>query len=149
MVKSSQPVTPSSKTLAQRVQELRTHLGYSLEKVAEIANMSVSQLEDIESGIELFLSPAVRQKLARALKTRPSSLKALEKPREEGLPGKTALSASARERYIEEILYHPHAEYPCPNCGTLLLVRLFNRRDLEDNPLVEVKAHCPNCLFKI
>lgn len=133
-------------TLAQRVQQIREQQGLSQTKLAELANLPLAQVQDIEAGIELFLSANVRQKLARVLKMRPASLKALEKPIPLPPP---ALSHSARENYIEEMLLYPHAVHPCPSCKSPLEVRIFNRRDLEDNPLVEVKAHCTKCLFRL
>jgi transcriptional regulator with XRE-family HTH domain len=147
MAKSPGSSRTLANTLALRVQQLREQYGYSQERLAELANLPLSQIQDIEAGIELFLSPSVRQKLARVLKTRASVLKAVEKPQQTQLT--PYLSPEARERYIEEILHHPNQAYDCLICGGPLAVRLFNRRDLEDNPLVEVKAHCSRCLFRL
>lgn len=133
-------------TLARRVQSAREDRGMSQAKLAEQAFMPLQQIQDIEAGIELFLAPAVRQKLARVLKLRPQELKALETPMPAHRP---ALSAEGRERFIEEILHYPNQPYACPACNAPLVVRLFHRRDIEDNPLVEVKATCSECLFKI
>lgn len=133
-------------SLAQRIQYAREAQGLSQSRLAELTNLPLSQIQDIEAGIDLFLSPSVRQKLARVLKIKPGSIKALEKPI---LPQQPPLSLEARDRYIEEILHHPHEVYHCPACGAPLTVRLFHRKDLEENPLVEVKAHCTRCLFKL
>jgi transcriptional regulator with XRE-family HTH domain len=133
-------------TLAQRVQQARETLSLSQAALAEAAHIPISQVQDIEAGIELFLSPAVRQKLARVLKVRPVTLKMLEKPTP---PQRPPLSLEARDSYIEELLHFPDREHSCPLCGACLEVRLFQRRDLEDNLLVEVKAHCSQCLFKL
>ncbi len=133
-------------TLAQRVQYVRENLGLTQGKLAEVANMPVSQIQDIEAGIELFLSPAVRQKLARALKLQPRLLKGVEK---EPARPKPPLSQEAKDRYIEEILHHPNETYYCPECQNPLITRLFQRQDLEENRLLEVKATCSKCLFKI
>lgn len=140
------PPTEKATTLAQFVQKAREAVGITQGKLAELANLPVNQVEDIETGIELTLSPSVRQKLAKVLKLRPVQLKNLEKQIQ---PPRPPLSLEARERYIDEILHYPDQSYPCPQCGTELLVRVFQRRDLEDNLLLEVKAHCPQCLFKL
>jgi transcriptional regulator with XRE-family HTH domain len=134
------------KTLAQWVQQLRDNRSLTQSRLAELTHLPLSQIQDIEAGIELFLSPAVRQKLARVLKTSPQGLKALEKPL---TPQQPILSLEGRNRLIEEMLHFPHETYPCPQCQTPLMVRLFHRKDLEDNPLLEIKAHCEKCLFKL
>jgi len=136
----------SQKTLAQQIQQLREKKGITQNRLAELTHLPLSHIQDIEAGIELFLSPAVRQKIARVLKTTPQSLKALEKPI---TPQHPILSLEGRNRLIEEMLHFPHETYPCPQCQSPLLVRLFHRKDLEDNPLLEVKAHCEKCLFKL
>ena len=133
-------------TLAKRVQILRESCGLSQSKLAELANLPLSQVEDIERGLELFLSASVRQKLARVLKIKGSTLQAVEKAPEHVEP---RLSASAREQYIDEIIHYPNRSYYCPFCKATLDVRLFHRKDLEDNPLVEVKANCTQCLFRL
>lgn len=135
-----------SQTLAQRVQQRREEVGLSQKGLADAANIPLTQVQDIESGIELFLSPSVRQKLARALKIKPSVLKNLEKP---APPPRPPLSLEARERYIDEILHFPNQPHACPVCGERLDVRIFERRDLEDNLLIEVKANCSRCLFRL
>ncbi len=147
MVKRQVPSTVDlPTTLAQRVQHFRESLGITQSRLAELANLPIEQIQDIESGIELFLSPSVRQKLSRVLKIRAIVLKIVEKAPQ--LPP-SSLSQEGRDHYIEEMLHYPHETYPCPECGAPLVVRLFHRRDLEDNPLVEVKANCSQCLFKI
>lgn len=132
-------------TLAQLIQQLRELRGITRQRLADLAQIPVNQLEDIESGIELFLSPATRQKLARILKTAPATIQALEK--QPVLSSVNNLSTEGRERYAEEILHFPDRPHACPVCGEVMTVRLFHRRDLEDNPILEVKAHCKNCLF--
>lgn len=146
MSRSRAQAQPLAGTLAQRIQQLRESRGMTQQRLAEAANLPLNQIQDIEAGIELFLSPSVRQKLARVLKVRPSTLQSVEKfiP-----PLQPALSQEAREQMIEEILRYPNEVYACPLCGETLAVRIFNRRDLEDNLLVEVKANCLKCLFRI
>ncbi len=136
----------SSKTLAQLLQELREKQGITTTRLAELANLPVKQIQDLEAGLELFLSPAIRQKIARVLKVRPAVLKAFEKM---ALPENPPLSHQAREQYLDEIMHYPNQEHLCPLCQAPLTIRLFNRRDLEDNLLLEVKAHCSKCLFKL
>jgi transcriptional regulator with XRE-family HTH domain len=133
-------------TLAERIQILRESNGLSQSRLAEEANMPLSQIEDIEGGLELFLSPATRQKLARVLKVKSSTIKAVEKEIDAIEP---RLSEEARGHFIDEIVHFPNQQYFCPFCKSPLEARIFHRKDLEDNPLVEVKANCSKCLFKL
>jgi len=134
-------------TLAQYVQRLREKQGWTQQALADRVGLPPHQIRDIESGIELYFSPSIRQKLARVLKTRPQDLKALEKPNMAHKP--FTLSEGAREQWTEELLHFPNQTHHCPACQAPLIVRLFERRDLEENPILEVKAHCSACLFKL
>ena len=54
--------------LAQMVSSVRDKLGMSQSGLAKKCNLTVEQIESIESGQELFLPPTIRQKLAKGLK---------------------------------------------------------------------------------
>ena len=66
-------------SLAEFIQSKRERAGYSIYGLADRAALSIEQLEDIESGRELFLPVTVRQKLARALKCSPNEIKKYER----------------------------------------------------------------------
>lgn len=137
------PTLPS--TLAQRVQVLREKRGITRARLAESAQVPESLIEDIEEGLTLFLAPAVRQKLARALKIKPSTLQQVEKTVDAPKP---LLSAEGVAHLLSEIEAFPDTQHDCPACGKPLVVRIFDRRDLEDRPIIELKIHCSGCLFK-
>ena len=67
------------KTLAQFIQKHRDDLGLSPKGLAMETGLPLEQIEDIESGKELFLSVTVRQNLAKILKCSPEEIKKLEK----------------------------------------------------------------------
>lgn len=135
-------------SLAQWVQGIRETLGYSQSKLAEKAHLPLTLIEEIEGGLQLFMAPAQRQRLARALKVRPVEIQQVEKKWQANQPSKT-LSPQATEQWLDEMIHFPTATYHCPQCQNPLVVRLFHRRDLDDNPLVDVKAHCTSCLFRL
>ena len=66
-------------TLAQFVFETREKLGLSQSGLAKRCNLPVEDIQNIESGIELFLSSTVRQKLAKGLKVSLDEVKLYEK----------------------------------------------------------------------
>lgn len=137
-------------TLARRVQFLRESRDLTQNQLAKKAAIPMEMIRDIEAGLEMFLAPAVRQKLARALRVRSGDLKAVEKRPtvEEEHPEAETLRQEGRA-LLRAIRRAPQAEHRCPECAALLNVRVFQRRDLEENLLETVKVHCPNCLFRL
>lgn len=144
----TRPSTNLPATLAERIRFLREKRYMTPEAVAIKAQVSLRMVEDIEAGIEIFLAPAVRQRLARVLHVRPQQIQEVEKvppTLEENAP-------DMRRKGIhlhEDILQDPDAAHTCPSCGALLEVRVFERRDLRDNPLTVIKANCTKCLFRL
>lgn len=133
-------------TLAKGLQIMREVAGLTQVQLAERANISLELLQDLETGLELFMAPSIRQKLARVLKVRPGQIKVLEKDIHQA---ERSVSPDTREHYLNDILSNPEQPQFCPFCRAPLQVRIFNRKDLDDNLLVEVKANCSRCLFKL
>ncbi len=130
-------------SLAEFIQTKREKAGYSLSGLASRASISIETLEDIESGRDLFLSVSVRQKLARVLKCSPAEIKKYERDYEfEVVPIETIEELKAR------ILRH-ETNLKCPMCGEPLITRVAKMYDLEDNLVLEPKAHCVKCIFQI
>lgn len=146
MSSSKTPSLPS--TLAERVRFLRERRMMSPEFLAHKALIPVRMVEDIEAGIETFLAPSVRNRLARVLHVRPSQIQEVEIPPD----NETAETPMLQRKGLnlrEAILKEPDGPHLCPSCGAPLAVRLFERRDLQDNPLTVIKAHCTRCLFRL
>lgn len=142
--------SPSSlpPTLAERIRHLREKRYMTPELLAIKAQVPVQMVEDLEAGIEMFLAPAVRQRIARALHVRPSQIQEVEKQLEMAGPDAPQLQQKGVS-LRESILREPDAPHLCPSCGAPLAVRLFERRDLQDNLLVVIKANCTSCLFRL
>lgn len=131
------------KTLAEFIQTTREKVGYSIYGLADRASVPIETLEDIESGRELFLSVTTRQKLARALKCSPSEIKKYER--------EFQFEVVDDER-IEDIkmrILRRETNLKCPMCGEPLITRIARMHDLEDNPVLQPKAHCVKCIFQI
>ena len=130
-------------SLAEFVQKHREEAGLSIIGLANKSNIELEILEDIEAGKELFLSVPMRQKLARALKCAPDELKKYERSYEF-----QEISDDVISNLKNQILNHK-TDLRCPICGEPLITRIAKMYDLDDNPVLEPKAHCVKCVFQI
>ena len=109
----------SDTTLAKFISDLREKRGMSQIGLARRANIDIKLIEDIEGAQEFSLSVVTRQKLARALKTEPATIKKYERIEQ---------SATANSRYIETLKENILAGYLdgniCPMCGAQLVCRV-------------------------
>jgi transcriptional regulator with XRE-family HTH domain len=135
-------------TLALRVQKLRESLYLTPRGLAQKALLSEDTVQDIESGLQLFLSPATRSRLARALRVRPEKLAEVERPFQP--PQYPDWTTEQRIDFLQRLLEHPTQSHACPSCGHgPLLVQTFERRDLNNQPITAVKVRCSRCFFKL
>lgn len=130
-------------SLAEFIQTRREKAGYSIYGLADKTNLPIEFLEDVESGKELFLSVSQRQKLARVLKCSPNEIKNLEREYEFKV-----VSDETIEDIKNKILKR-ETNLRCPMCGEPLVTRIARMYDLEDNLILQPKAHCVKCIFQI
>ena len=130
-------------TLASFIQRTREELGMSAKGLANKANIELSVIEDIEAGKDLFLPVTIRQKLAKALRCSLEELIALERGYRDIVVSEDVIM-SIRQR----ILNH-EKDIACPKCGEPLVVRIAKMYDLEDNLVLQPKAHCSKCVFQL
>ncbi len=137
--------TKLPETLALRVQHLRNLLNLTPKSLAQKAQVPLELVEDVEAGLVTFLSPAVRQKLARALRSKSDILAEVENKQDS--PKKA--SPILRKQILDAIIRSPYDTHICPECNAKLQIQYFERRDLEDNPLIAIKINCSKCLFRV
>ena len=130
-------------TLAEFVQKTRDNLGMSAKGLAQKSSIDLSVIEDIEAGTDLFLPVTIRQKLAKALRCSPEELLALERGYKD-----IVVSDDKIMEIRHKILQH-EKNIPCPKCGEPLVVRIAKMYDLEDNLVLQPKAHCSKCVFQL
>ena len=130
-------------SLAQFIQQKREKAGLSLSGLANKANIKPEVLEDIESGKELFLSVTQRQQIARVLKCSPKELKKYERDYEFEVISDECIDN------LKKIILNRETNLQCPMCGEPLITRVAKMYDLEDNLVLEPKAHCVKCIFQI
>ena len=135
--------------LAQMVSSVRDKLGLSQSGLAKKCNLSLEQIESIESGQELFLPPTVRQKLAKGLKLNLLEIKMYEK-NFGNTPLEDFMLDAQTEDYIKQAILEENTDnLRCPSCGSKLNTRIARMYDLEDNLVLTPKAHCTKCPFQI
>ena len=130
-------------SLAEFIQSRREKVGYSIYGLADRAGISIEVLEDIESGKELFLSVTQRQKLARVLKCSPSEIKKYEREYEFNIVEDDVIDV------LKNRILNRETNLKCPLCGEPLITRIARMHDLEDNLVLQPKAHCVKCIFQI
>lgn len=130
-------------SLAEFIQDRREKAGYSIYGFSDRTGIPVEVLEDIESGRELFLPVTTRQKLARVLKCSPSDIKKYERAYEFEIVPEEAIDV------IKTKILNRETNLRCPLCGEPLVTRIARMQDLEDNLVLQPKAHCVKCIFQI
>lgn len=136
-------------TLAQFVSETREKLGLSQIGLAKRCNLTIDEIQNIESGIELFLSSTIRQKLSRGLKTTLSEIKLYEKQEDFHFGAGNLQNIDELKNLIIENEGNKGFAPLCPVCGNKLITRVAKMYDLEDNLMLHPKARCSRCPFQI
>lgn len=130
-------------TLARFIQHKRNELDLTRKALAIASNVSIEDIEEIESGKELFLPVTVRQSLAKVLKCEPSEIKRLEKDIVNDIVSPEVIES------LKELILKGAGGLKCPKCGAPLDTRIARMYDLEDNLILHPKAHCTKCPFQI
>lgn len=133
--------------LAQFVFHTRENLGLSVLGLSKKCNLDEKIITNIESGLELFLSATIRQKLAKGLKVSLDEIKLYEKTEDYNF-----VSNSAIQDLKDDILNNANnSSYVafCPVCGSKLITRIAKLYDLEDNLILHPKARCSKCPFQL
>lgn len=131
------------KSLAEFIQQKREDAGYSITGLAKKTSIKLEVLEDIEAGKELFLSVTQRQQLARVFKCSPEEIKQYERSYE------FQMVSFEKIEEIKAKILNRETNLKCPICGEPLITRIARMHDLEDNLVLQPKAHCVKCIFQI
>ena len=131
-------------TLAQRVFQIRQMRNFTVKDLAQMSRFGIERIEDIESGVETWLSASDRQLLARALSVEPVLLLEVEAKRLDNASDEEKLKA--QEDLAEKIL-KGMKEQTCPNCGGSLKCSIEHGLDLDGRVQEFAKAFCLKCPF--
>jgi transcriptional regulator with XRE-family HTH domain len=131
-------------TLAQRVRQLREFRNLTVRDLAKATKFGIPRIEDIESGIETWLSTTERQILAKVLVVDPITIQEVE----------TKANIEVEEEFLQRVskdisdsILHGARDLECPRCGGTLKCSVQQGIDLEDNPIYFAKAFCVKCPF--
>jgi len=133
-------------TLARRLTTIREWRGYTVKALAKESHFTVARLQDIETGMETWLSSSDRQLLALALKIDASLLQEVEsRPRLEPTDDPERFEAMLRD--IRDSILSGVRELECPQCGNTMRCRVQEGLDMEEQPVYLAKAFCQKCPF--
>lgn len=133
-------------TLAGRVNQIREFRNLTIRDLSKDTRFSTARIEDIESGLETWLSSADRQILATALRIDPQVLKDVEVRPADEEPTITEIPHTVLEDLADAVL-HGERDIPCPRCKTTLNCSVQEGTDLENNQIFLPMAYCPKCPF--
>lgn len=105
-------------------------------------------MEDIEAGIETWLSASDRQLLAKALSIEPILLHEVETRSVAGHHVKDTLMLDrATSQQLSVAILNGTRELECPDCGGTLKCSIQEGIDIEGRPIQFPKAFCFKCPF--
>ena len=130
-------------SLAEFIQQRREKAGLYVSGLEKKTNIKQEILEDIEAGKELFLSVTQRQQIARVLKCSPKELKSHERDYKFEIVSQETIDE------LKTKILNRETNLRCPLCGEPLITRIAKMYDLEDNLVLQPKAHCVKCIFQI
>ena len=137
---------PEFGSLAELIQNTREKIGLSVQGLAKKTALTIEEIEDIESGKELFLPSTIRQKLAKGLKLNPADIKQYERIM-------LVSYDKVDDKYIKSIkqaiLDGETENLRCPICSSKLNTKIVRLLDLENNIALHPKAQCSKCSFQI
>lgn len=128
-------------TLARRVNQLRELRNLTVLDLARMTRFTTKRIEDIEAGMESWLSATDRQRLATALAIEPQVLRDVEA--RSGLDSGGRVDVSS----LTAAILAGAKELECPKCGDRLRCSIQDAFDLEGNPTQFAKAFCMKCPF--
>lgn len=129
-------------TLAGRLRQIREFRTMSTQEVAKLCRFKLQRVEELEGGMENWLSAADRQLIAKALSVEPSLLKEVELR-----SGIDDDRNGAMEKNLARAILAGQKDLPCPYCGGKLISSVEDAFDIEDRPFRFAKAFCENCTF--
>lgn len=132
-------------TLAQRLNQLRTLRNMTVKDVAKACRFTVQRVEDLESGLELWLSATDRQLLANALAIEPQVLLDVESKASTNQVKESAAYNQQKARTVRDNILEGEKNIECPNCGGTLKCSIQDGLDIEGRPIIFAKAFCLNC----
>ncbi len=133
-------------TLARRLVELRERKNLTVKDLSLESRFTKQRIEDLESGLETWLSSTDRQLLARALAVDPIIIQEVEaRPRLEPTNDPERYNAILAD--LTDSILKGVKELDCPQCGNTLRCRVQVGIDMDGQEVYFAKAFCQKCPF--
>lgn len=116
--------------------------------LAKATRFSITRIEAIESGQEVWLSVTDRSVLARGLGVQPEVLKEVEFCPSDLRQSSFEIPVNDYDELAERILAG-ELNIECPKCGKLLKTAIENALDFEGQATQYARAYCPVCPFAL
>ncbi len=136
------------KTLASRVSFLRNGRRIHIAELSLQAKVPIKLLEDIEAGIETWLSTSIRQRISIVLKVDPKILEEVEVKNQTSDEVYRNPPGELIERICEEILEGVN-DIKCPLCSSEMKAWIQDGFDLNGEPIKTPKGYCKSCVFQL
>jgi transcriptional regulator with XRE-family HTH domain len=134
-------------TLAQRISRLRDYRNLTVKDLAKFSRFSFERIEDLEAGLETWLSATDRQRLAKALNIESSLLQDVEQRAVLSSTKESSGYSVDRIREIAHSIINGARDLECPECGGNLKCSIQQGLDLENNEILLARAFCSKCPF--
>ena len=134
-------------TLAQRLSQLREFRNLTIRDLSKQSRFTITRIEDLEAGLETWLSATDRQLLAKALNIEAFLLQEVE---QRAVLSSTVESRSYSVDRIREIAHsiiNGARDLECPECGGPLKCSIQQGLDMENNEVILARAFCTRCPF--
>lgn len=136
-------------TLASRLNQIREFRNMTKADLAKASRIPDQRIEDLEAGLETWLSSSDRQIIAKALFIDPRILKEAEhRPDNNSHPSYASMSETINKE-IEDKILTGSRDLICPQCGSVLRCSVQERRDIYNQKIYFAKAFCTKCPFTL
>jgi len=132
-------------TLAQRIWQLREFRNMTVRDLAKASRFGVERIDDLEQGLETWLSFTDRQVLAKALNIEPQLLQEVERRATVTTDNYDQQLVTAHHDQLANAIMSGGRDLECPNCGGTLKCSVQEGLDIEGKPIRFPKAFCLQC----
>lgn len=149
-MKQSRPLPPDlelAPTLARRLSQLREFRNMTVRDLARISRFSTERIDDIEQGLETWLSTTDRQILAKALTVEPMLLQEVERRAKMTTEHYDEQIVEMAQKHLADAILSGSRDLECPNCGGTLKCSVQEGLDIDQQPIRFPKAFCVKCPF--
>ncbi len=134
-------------TLAQRVNQLREIRNITIRDLAKVTKFGIKRIEEIEAGLETWLSATDRQLLSKALSVEPALIEEVEVRYNQDTSSGYQFIPDAIKEDLSQAVLNGIRPLSCPMCGEHLKCTIQHGFDIEERPIKLPRAHCVRCPF--